>query len=41
MKMMNLEKKFYKEIEEDAGVDFQKLSEKKMKLFNELRQSSS
>jgi len=28
--------KIYSEIEKDTGVDFQKLSEKKMKLFNEL-----
>ena len=36
MKMMNLEKKFSAEIEEQSGVDFQKLSEKKTQLFNEL-----
>ena len=28
--------KVYAEIEKDAGVDFQELSEKKTKLFNEL-----
>ena len=36
MKMMNFEKKFFSEIEEKSGVDFQKLSEKKTELFKEL-----